>query len=187
MASDYPGKTMRELFNDADKNMYINKNHVKREEALEEKRLNYQLLKLLNQHGKNFLDCLYCDAKLDTYRVIRSSENFFLALDGAYSSAVEQIVQEKIGKDEQKNIWERLQITRLQEKMKEKQDVQEYQYDMQEEGFYKRMTLIPVDWDEDKKLHHFLLAFEIIRKGADNPGEKYYSKGKRAKEQRTVS
>ena len=52
--------------------------------------------------------------------------------------------------------------------MKEKQDVQEYQYDMQEEGFYKRMTLIPVDWDEDKKLHHFLLAFEIIRKGADN-------------------
>ena len=56
MASDYPGKTMRELFNDADKNMYINKNHVKREEALEEKRLNYQLLKLLNQHGKNFLD-----------------------------------------------------------------------------------------------------------------------------------
>lgn len=148
--------------------MYINKNHVKREEALEEKRLNYQLLKLLNQHGKNFLDCLYCDAKLDTYRVIRSSENFFLALDGAYSSAVEQIVQEKIGKDEQKNIWKRLQITRLQEKMKEKQDVQEYQYDMQEEGFYKRMTLIPVDWDEDKKLHHFLLAFEIIRKGADN-------------------
>ena len=78
MASAYPGKTMRELFNAADKNMYINKNHVKREEALEEKRLNYQLLKLLNQHGKNFLDCLYCDAKLDTYRVIRSSENFFL-------------------------------------------------------------------------------------------------------------
>lgn len=171
MASDYPGKTMRELFNDADKNMYINKNHVKREEALEEKRLNYQLLKLLNQHGKNFLDCLYCDAKLDTYRVIRSSENFFLALDGAYSSAVEQIVQEKIGKDEQKNIRESLQITRLQEKMKEKQDVQEYQYDMHEEGFYKRMTLIPVDWDENKKLHHFLLAFEMIRKGADNqPG-----------------
>lgn len=100
--------------------------------------------------------------------MIRSSENFFLALDGAYSSAVEQIVQEKIGKDEKKNIWERLQITRLQEKMKEKQDVQEYQYDMQEEGFYKRMTLIPVDWDEDKKLHHFLLAFETIRKGADN-------------------
>lgn len=56
---------------------------------------------------RSFLDCLYCDAKLDTYRVIRSSENFFLALDGAYSSAVEQIVQEKIGKDEQKNIWKK--------------------------------------------------------------------------------
>ena len=118
--------------------------------------MNYQLLKLLNQHGKNFLDCLYCDAKLDTYRVIRSSENFFLALDGAYSSAVEQIVQEKIGKDEQKNIWERLQITRLQEKMKEKQDVQEYQYDMQEEGFYKRMTLIQLT---GMKIRNYIIFF----------------------------
>ncbi len=89
-----------------------------------------------------------------------------------------------------------------------------------------------MDWDEDKKLHHFLLAFEIIRKGADSQtgareqlqvyyeqlkqsimendsyvdallelsdviytvnltrrysGEKYYSKGKRAKEQGAVS
>ncbi len=167
MASDYPGKTMRELFNDADKNMYINKNHVKREEALEEKRLNYQLLKLLNQHGKNFLDCLYCDAKLDTYRVIRSSENFFLALDGAYSSAVEQIVQEKIGKDEQKNIWERLQITELQKKMHTKKDVLEYEYNIGKQGAYNRLTLIPVDWDEDKKLHHFLLAFETIRKTSE--------------------
>ena len=28
-------------------------------------------------------------------------------------------------------------------------------------------TLIPVDWDEDKKLHHFLLAFETIRKTSE--------------------
>ena len=76
LASDFPGSTMRELFNCADKNMYINKNHVKREEAAAEKHQGYQLLKLLNQHGSNFSDCLYCDARMDTYRAIRSSENF---------------------------------------------------------------------------------------------------------------
>ena len=32
---------------------------------------------------------------------------------------------------------------------------------------YNRLTLIPVDWDEDKKLHHFLLAFETIRKTSE--------------------
>ncbi len=47
LASDFPGSTMRELFSFADKNMYINKNHVKREEAAAEKRLDFHLLKLL--------------------------------------------------------------------------------------------------------------------------------------------
>ena len=42
LAGDFPGSTMRELFNCADKNMYINKNHVKREEAAAEKHLVYQ-------------------------------------------------------------------------------------------------------------------------------------------------
>ena len=32
---------------------------------------------------------------------------------------------------------------------------------------YNRLTLIPVDWDEDKKLHHFLLSFETIRKTSE--------------------
>lgn len=68
LASDFPGSTMRELFSFADKNMYINKNHVKREEAAAEKRLDFHLLKLLNRYGRNFSDCLYCDAHMDTYR-----------------------------------------------------------------------------------------------------------------------
>ena len=65
MASDYPGKTMRELFNDADKNMYINKNHVKREEALEEKLVELSKMDIeetepavrtaLNKYGRDFL------------------------------------------------------------------------------------------------------------------------------------
>ena len=40
---------MRDLFDLADKNMYINKNHVKREEAAAEKRLDFQLLKQVNR------------------------------------------------------------------------------------------------------------------------------------------
>lgn len=167
LAGDFPGSTMRELFNCADKNMYINKNHVKREEAAAEKNQGYQLLKLLNQHGSNFSDCLYCDARMDTYRAIRSSENFFLASDGAYSGAVEQIIEEQIEKSCQADIREGLEISELQKKMHTKEDVLEYEYNIGKQGAYNRLTLIPVDWDEDKKLHHFLLAFETIRKTSE--------------------
>ena len=167
LAGDFPRSTMRELFNCADKNMYINKNHVKREEATAEKNQGYQLLKLLNQHGSNFSDCLYCDARMDTYRAIRSSENFFLASDGAYSGAVEQIIEEQVEKSSQADIREGLQISELQKKMHTKKDVLEYEYNIGKQGAYNRLTLIPVDWDEDKKLHHFLLAFETIRKTSE--------------------
>ena len=57
--------------------MYINKNHVKREEAAAEKRLDFQLLKQVNRLHRSFSDCLYCDARLDTYRTIRACESFF--------------------------------------------------------------------------------------------------------------
>ena len=63
--------------------MYINKNHVKREEAAAEKRLDFHLLKLLNRYGRNFSDCLYCDAHMDTYRALRASADFFQASDGS--------------------------------------------------------------------------------------------------------
>lgn len=65
--------TMRDLYIFADKNMYINKNHVKREEALAEKKLDRRLLKSMKKYGSNFSDCLYCDARQDAYRVIRAS------------------------------------------------------------------------------------------------------------------
>ena len=55
--------TMRDLYIFADKNMYINKNHVKREEALAEKKLDRRLLKSMKKYGSNFSDCLYCDAR----------------------------------------------------------------------------------------------------------------------------
>ena len=166
LASDFPGSTMQELFNYADKNMYINKNHVKREEAAAQRQLDYKLLKLLNMHGKNFTDCLYCDVKLDTYRTIRANNNFFLASDGSYSGAAEQIVKEKIGKQDKDRFRQCLEISYLCEKMRTKEDVMELKYDVNEQDSYSRLTLIPVDWDKTGMLHHFLLAFETIRQSA---------------------
>ena len=167
LAEDFPDSTMRELFHYADKNMYINKNHVKREEAAAEKHLDYQLLKILRQYGNNFSDCLYCDARMDTYRAIRVSNNFFLAEDGSYSGVAEQIVEEQVEKSSRANIRESLQISVLNENMRTKKDVQELQYDTSEQGIYNRLTLIPIDWDTNGELHHFLLAFETIRKSSD--------------------
>ena len=178
LASDFPGSTMQELFNYADKNMYINKNHVKREEAAAQRQLDYKLLKLLNMHGKNFTDCLYCDVKLDTYRTIRANNNFFLASDGSYSGAAEQIVKEKIGKHDKDRFRQCLEISYLCEKMRTKEDVMELKYDVNEQDSYSRLTLIPVDWDKTGMLHHFLLAFETIRQSAGSHAD--------AKEQLTI-
>lgn len=178
LASEFPGSTMQELFNYADKNMYINKNHVKREEAAAQRQLDYKLLKLLNMHGKTFTDCLYCDVKLDTYRTIRANNNFFLASDGSYSGAAEQIVKEKIGKQDKDRFGQCLKISYLCEKMRTKDDVMELKYDVNEQDSYSRLTFIPVDWDKNGMLHHFLLAFETIRQGAGSHAD--------AKEQLTI-
>lgn len=178
LASEFPGSTMQEMFNYADKNMYINKNHVKREEAAAQRQLDYKLLKLLNMHGKTFTDCLYCDVKLDTYRTIRANNNFFLASDGSYSGAAEQIVKEKIGKQDKDRFGQCLKISYLCEKMRTKDDVMELKYDVNEQDSYSRLTFIPVDWDKTGMLHHFLLAFETIRQGAGSHAD--------AKEQLTI-
>lgn len=178
LASDFPGSTMRELFSFADKNMYINKNHVKREEAAAEKRLDFHLLKLLNRYGRNFSDCLYCDAHMDTYRALRASADFFLASDGSYSGAAEQIAAERVARADRAHIRQSLQISELSGKLQAKGDLLELQYDTNGQGLYSRLTLIPVDWDEEGKLHHFLLAFETIRKSSEGRAD--------AKEQLTL-
>lgn len=129
LASDFPGSTMRELFSFADKNMYINKNHVKREEAAAEKRLDFHLLKLLNRYGRNFSDCLYCDAHMDTYRALRASADFFLASDGSYSGAAEQIAAERVARADRAHIRQSLQISELSGKLQVEGDLLELQYD----------------------------------------------------------
>lgn len=156
--------TMRDLYILADKNMYINKNHVKREEALAEKKLDRRLLKSMKKYGSNFSDCLYCDARQDAYRVIRASEAFFLAADGSYSGAVEQIAEERVAQEDRKAVRSRLQLTALCEALSEKNRVVELQHKIfgENSADYGRLTAIFVDADPDGTLHHFLLAFETI-------------------------
>lgn len=156
--------TMRDLYIFADKNMYINKNHVKREEALAEKKLDRRLLKSMKKYGSNFSDCLYCDARQDAYRVIRASEAFFLVADGSYSGAVEQIAEERVAQEDRKAVRSRLQLTALCEALSEKNCVVELQHKIfgANSADYGRLTAIFVDADPDGTLHHFLLAFETI-------------------------
>ena len=165
ISQDHEGCTMRELLSYADKNMYINKNHMKREEAAAEKRLDYRLLKKLKAYGNTFSDCLYCDIRQDTYRLIRASDTFFLAADGSYSGAVEQIVEEQIGKVDKERIWDSLQPSYLKEHLNEKHPSIELQYQHKGDDWsvYGRLTVIFIDQDKDARLHHFILAFETIR------------------------
>ena len=167
LASDNPDSNMRDLFDLADKNMYINKNHVKREEAAAEKRLDFQLLKQVNRLHRSFSDCLYCDAHLDTYRTIRACESFFLASDGSYTGAVEQIAEEQAAKSERSRVRSALQLDVLQRSLHSAEDTLELQYNAAEESRYSRLTVLPIDWDEAGVLHHFILAFETIRLNAD--------------------
>lgn len=167
LASDNPDSNMRDLFDFADKNMYINKNHVKREEAAAEKRLDFQLLKQVNHLHRSFSDCLYCDARLDTYRTIRACESFFLASDGSYTGAVEQIAEEQAAKSERSRVRSALQLDVLQRDLHSAEDTLELQYNAAEESRYSRLTVLPIDWDKNGRLHHFILAFETIRLNAD--------------------
>ena len=72
-----------------------------------EKQKRYLILNVIQQlkeKGFNFSDCIYCNAKTDTYFTLRASYSFFLAEDGSYSGAVEQILNELFEEDKKKNI-----------------------------------------------------------------------------------
>ena len=82
LSSDFDGCTMRDLFRFADKNMYIDKNRAKMEEAAAKQKMNIQILENISAQGYEFSSCMYCDALLDQYYVLRSGSKFFLADDG---------------------------------------------------------------------------------------------------------
>ena len=173
LSSDFEGSTMRELFRLADKNMYIDKNRAKMEEAAEKQKMNIRLLEEITAKGYQFTDCIYCDALLDQYYVLRASSRFFLAEDGSYSGAVEQIVQE-LGMDEnRKSMRNELQISYLAEQLGDKGEKIELPYQYRKENSIRRgrMTVLFVNKTEDDRLHHFILGFEPFQNKNENTAD----------------
>ena len=169
LSSDFEGSTMRELFRFADKNMYIDKNRAKMEEAAEKQKMNIRILEEITEKGYQFSDCIYCDALLDQYYVLRASSHFFLAEDGSYSGAVEQIIQE-LGTDENRKIMRmELQTAYLAEHLKEDEKIELlYQYERDKNIRRGRMTVLPGNRTEDGRLHHFILGFEPFQTKNEN-------------------
>lgn len=165
IASDFEGSTLRELFRHADKNMYVDKNRANREEAEARKLQDQQLLQWVNAHGYQFSNCLYCDALLDQYRVLRTSAGFFLADNGSYSGAVEQIVDEYAASATRKTMREALQLSTLSAALSAEHPKQELELDFETDGVTQRgrLTLLFCDADLHGRLHHFLVGFEYFR------------------------
>ena len=167
LAEDFEGCTMRELFRHADKNMYIDKNQAKIKEAADRRALHIQILDGIRQQGFQFSDCLYCDALQDQYTVLRASSNFFLAEDGSYSGAVEQIVQKLADDSSRKRMWERLQIPYIISSLSEKKEGSA-KYELPycrkngKEIQRGRMTFLRLDDTAAGKLHHFIVGFEVF-------------------------
>lgn len=173
LSSDFDECTMRTLLAGADKNMYINKNHMKLEEAALERKLDQQLLRKVNALGHAFSDCLYCDARRDMYRTVRRSENFFLASSGNYSGAVEQISGEYADPKDRKRVRGQLQLSWIREHITPEHPVSEltYAFAKKDEGMYGRITIVFVDQNGTGELHHFLLAFESVRQNASESAD----------------
>ena len=73
------------------------------EEAAEKQRMNIRLLEEITEKGFQFTDCIYCDALLDQYYVLRASSRFFLAEDGAIPELLSRSCRN----------WERMRIARV--------------------------------------------------------------------------
>ena len=170
LSSDFDGCTMRELFCFADKNMYIDKNQARLEEEVQKQRMTRRILANITEAGYEFSSCMYCDAFLDKYYVLRAGSKFFLAGDGSYSGAVEQVIQKLSDKEARKNIRKQLQLEYLKNhlgKTAEKLKVPYYYED--NEGVHRgRMTFLYLDGTKDGRLHHFVLGFEVFQNSDEN-------------------
>lgn len=165
LSTDFPGSNMKDLFRYADKNMYVDKNRAKMKEAADKRRLSSRLLQSVKEKGFHFTDCLYCDAIVDQYVVLRASSEFFLADDGSYSGAVEQIIQELAEEEKRRELWEKLQLSEIRETLTEEHQVEEYFY-CHKDGdrvLRGRITLLLPDFAEDGNLHHFLVGFDVYQ------------------------
>lgn len=162
-SNDFSGFTMRELFCQADKNMYIDKNQAKIKEATEKRNLILCVIQQLKDKGYHFSDCIYCDAQTDAYFTLRASYSFFLAEDGSYSGAIEQVLNELFEENQKKEYRHVLQLDYLNQKLTKENPVLEIPYchqikDTQVKG---KIIAVYLDGDEKNNLHHFVLGFKI--------------------------
>ena len=171
-SNDFSGFTMRELFCQADKNMYIDKNQAKIKEATEKRNLILCVIQQLKDKGYHFSDCIYCDAQTDAYFTLRASYSFFLAEDGSYSGAIEQVLNELFEENQKKEYRHVLQLDYLNQKLTKENPVLKIPYCHQIKDTQVKGKIIAVYLDDDEKnnLHHFVLGFKIYCEyPSDNP------------------
>lgn len=162
-SNDFSKLTMRELFCQADKNMYIDKNQAKIKEANHKRNLILNVIQQLKEKGFNFSDCIYCDAKADAYFTLRAGYSFFLAEDGNYSGAIEQILNELFNEDERKDYRNVLNVDSLNKHVTKDNPIFEipYYHQLNNTEMKGKIMAVYLDSDEYGNLHHFVLGFKM--------------------------
>lgn len=163
LSSEFESPTIRELFRQADKNMYIDKNNARIAEAAARQRQNERILKQVSGLGFHFSNCIYCDAKLDQYRVLRASSNLLLADSGNYSGAVEQFASTLAGNEQRAEVRRALQLETLRERLTPQGEPVELV--LQSPAWRGRITVLYLDSTEKGALHHFVIALEPFSDG----------------------
>lgn len=162
-SNDFSTLTMRELFCQADKNMYIDKNQAKIKEAKQKRNLILNVIQQLKEKGFNFSDCIYCDAKADAYFTLRAGYSFFLAEDGNYSGAIEQILNELFNEDKRKDYRNVLNVDSLNKHVTKDNPIFEipYYHQLNNTEMKGKIMAVYLDSDEYGNLHHFVLGFKM--------------------------
>ena len=162
-SNDFSKLTMRELFCQADKNMYIDKNQAKIKEANHKRNLILNVIQQLKEKGFNFSDCIYCDAKADAYFTLRAGYSFFLAEDGNYSGAIEQILNELFNEDKRKDYRKVLNVDSLNKHVTKDNPIFEipYYHQLNNTEMKGKIMAVYLDSDEYGNLHHFVLGFKM--------------------------
>ena len=162
-SNDFSTLTMRELFCQADKNMYIDKNQAKIKEANHKRNLILNVIQQLKEKGFNFSDCIYCDAKADAYFTLRAGYSFFLAEDGNYSGAIEQILNELFNEDKRKDYRNVLNVDSLNKHVTKDNPIFEipYYHQLNNTEMKGKIMAVYLDSDEYGNLHHFVLGFKM--------------------------
>ena len=162
-SNDFSKLTMRELFCQADKNMYIDKNQAKIKVANHKRNLILNVIQQLKEKGFNFSDCIYCDAKADAYFTLRAGYSFFLAEDGNYSGAIEQILNELFNEDKRKDYRNVLNVDSLNKHVTKDNPIFEipYYHQLNNTEMKGKIMAVYLDSDEYGNLHHFVLGFKM--------------------------